>query len=110
MSNIRLLLDEDVSAKTLKRLRNAGFQVESVNTLKIHGTKNSNLLQFALKNQYILITHDHDFANPNLVSHFGILIVMVHPATDDVAGVELEKFLKAGHLDDQKNKVTIFKK
>jgi predicted nuclease of predicted toxin-antitoxin system len=110
MSNIRFLLDEDVSAKTLKRLRTAGFQVESVNTLKIKGTKNSNLLQFALINQYVLITHDHNFTNPNLASHFGILIVMIHPATDNVAGVELEKFLKAGHIEDLRNKVTILKK
>lgn len=94
----------------LKRLRTAGFQIESVNTLKIKGTKNSNLLQFALKNQNILITHDHNYAYPNLTSHFGILIVMIHPATDDVAGTELERFLITGHIDDLRDKITILKK
>jgi len=110
MSNIKFLLDEDVSARTLKHLRGAGFQVESVDTLKIKGTRNSNLLEFALNKQYILISHDHDFINPNLPLHFGILVVMIHPATDEVAGVELENFLKAGNLEDLKNKVTILKK
>jgi predicted nuclease of predicted toxin-antitoxin system len=109
MSNIKFLLDEDVSANTLKRLRRAGFQVESVDTLGIKGTRNSDLLHFALKKEYILITHDHDFANLALQIHFGILVVMIHPATDDVAGVELEKYLRAGNLEALKNKVNTLK-
>ena len=109
MSNIKFLLDEDISAKTLNRLRGSGFVAESVDTLKLKGTRNSSLLQLALKNQYILISHDQDFIKYKY-PHHGILVVMIHPATDDVAGMELEKFLKAKNLDDLKNKVTILKK
>jgi predicted nuclease of predicted toxin-antitoxin system len=110
MSKIKLLLDEDMSAKTLKRLRRAGFQVDSVDTLKIKGMKNGILLEFATQNQYILLTHDQDFLNPSLPIHYGIVIAMIHPTSDEVAGVELEKFLREANLDELINKVTVLQK
>ncbi len=94
LSPLKFLLDEDVSHKTLKRLRKRGFIVESVKTLGLLGAKNSDLLNYATSKEFILITHDRDFLYPSRKEHLGIIIVMIHPKTDDHAGKILEQFLQ----------------
>ena len=94
MSPLKFLLDEDVSHKTLDRLKKQGFTVESVKTLKLFGSKNSELLDYAISKGFILITHDRDFLFASRKDHLGIIVVMIHPATDIHAGKTLEHFLK----------------
>jgi predicted nuclease of predicted toxin-antitoxin system len=94
LSPLKFLLDEDVSHKTLQRLKKQGFVVESVKTLRLFGSKNSELLDYATSKGFILITHDRDFLYPSRKDHLGIIVVMIHPATDAHAGKILEQFLK----------------
>jgi len=91
------------------RLRTAGFQVESVDTLGIKGSRNSELLQIAKDNEYLLITHDQDFLNPPFDDHYGIILVMIHPAKDEVAGAFLETYLRSCRLETLKKKLTILR-
>jgi predicted nuclease of predicted toxin-antitoxin system len=94
LSVLKFLLDEDVSYKTLVRLRRQGFAVESVKTLGLLGAKNSDLLEYATSKGFILITHDRDFLFPPRKEHLGIIVVMIHPKTDAHAGKILEQFLQ----------------
>ena len=93
MPPLKFLLDEDVSNKTLRRLRKQNLTVESARTLGLLGIKNSTLLDYAISQGFILITHDQDFLSPSRNDHLGIIIVMIHPATDAHAGETLETFL-----------------
>jgi predicted nuclease of predicted toxin-antitoxin system len=93
LPQLKFLLDEDVSNKTLRRLRKQKLTVESVRTLGLQGIKNSALLDYIISHGFILITHDQDFVFPSRSDHLGIILVMAHPATDAHAGVILENFL-----------------
>ena len=94
MSVLKFLLDEDMSHQTLGRLRGQGFTVESVRTLGLSGAKNRDLVDFAISEGFILITHDRDFLYPPRKDHLGIIVVMIHPKTDAHAGKVLEQFLQ----------------
>ncbi|WP_369335129.1 DUF5615 family PIN-like protein [Candidatus Borrarchaeum sp.] len=50
---LKFLLDEDVSHKTLQRLKKQGLIVESVKTLRLLGSKNSELLEYATSKGFI---------------------------------------------------------
>ena len=91
---MEFLLDENVSVKTLKRLRNKNLAVRSVRSENILGIKNGNLLNLCKNKKWILITHDKDFLSPSIVDHYGIVLVNIHPAIDTVAGETIEKFIE----------------
>ena len=80
LSNLEFLLDENVSVKTLKRLRMKNLTVRSVRSENILGIKNGSLLSLCKERKWILITHDKDFLNPLLKEHYGIILVNIHPA------------------------------
>ena len=88
-----ILLDENVSEKTLKRLKSKGIQARSVKTEKLFGTKNGKLLSLCRANNWILVTHDRDFLDIGKKQHSGIILIRIHPATDEMAGPALERFL-----------------
>ena len=93
MSQLTFLLDENISHKTLGRLRRIGINVESVKTQERLGASNGDLLELTSKKNWILITHDSDFQNLASKPEYGIIVVKIHPAIDEVAGEILEKFL-----------------
>lgn len=94
MKNYSFLLDEDVSHRTLKRLRKLDFRVESVSTLKIKGKKNGPLIEFCKRYDYVLITHDKGFLNQKIANFPGIIVVRIHPVADIVTGPFLLQFLE----------------
>lgn len=96
---MEFLLDENVSVKTLKRLRSKNLVVRSVRSENILGIKNGNLLSLCKNKKWILITHDKDFLKPSIPDHYGIILVNIHPAIDSVAGEIIEKFLEL--VDDK---------
>ncbi len=95
MSQLTFLLDENVSHKTLGRLRRIGIKVESVKTLERLGASNGDLLKLSDKKNWIFITHDSDFLSLTSKPDHGIIVVKIHPAIDEVSGEILEKFLSS---------------
>jgi len=110
LSGLTFLLDENVSHKTYKRLRNENFQVKSTKSEKLAGTKNGDLLQVCSNNKWILVTHDQDFITRKLKDFYGIIVVKIHPTTDSVAGPILLNFLKTVKDEQIKNKIIILEK
>ncbi len=94
MSKLDYLLDENISHKTFNRLAKENLKVKSVRTENLLGIKNSELIELCRKEKWILVTHDKDFLTTTIKDHFGIIIVSIHPATDDFAGSILMKFLQ----------------
>ena len=110
LSELTFLLDENISHKTYKRLRNENFQVKSTKSEKLAGTKNGDLLQVCFKNNWILITHDQDFLSRKFEVFHGIIVVKIHPTTDSVAGPILLNFLKTIKDEKIKNQIIILEK
>lgn len=94
MSTLMYLLDENISRKTYFRLKDASFSVKSVKTEHINGIKNGDLLVLCKENKWILVTHDKDFLVPSIPNFYGIIIVSIHPAIDEIAGEILCSFLQ----------------
>lgn len=107
MSQLTFLLDENISHKTLGRLRRTGIKVESVKTLERLGASNGDLLKLSTGENWIFITHDTDFLNLTSKPNRGIVVVKIHPAIDEVAGEILEKFLNSTNPEIFKNNIII---
>lgn len=104
------LLDENVSAKTVKRLLSNNFKIKTVKTEKLLGSKNGFLLNLCKQKKWILITHDQDFLSPDVKDHYGIIVMKIHPAIDSISGVVLENFLKSIDATKIIGKIVILEK
>ena len=87
---MRFLLDENVHQKLISFLSNLGHDV-------ILGPKrlsNGDLLNLAIREKRILITHDTDFAaTPITVTHTGIILVKIPPRNIDPLKASFERLL-----------------
>ena len=110
MSQLTFLLDENVSHKTLTRLRRIGLNVESVKTQQRLGIANGDLLKLTDKENWVLITHDSDFLNLQFKPEHGIVIVKIHPAIDEISGKILERFLSSVDHEMFKGRIIILEK
>ena len=75
---IHFKLDENVPVDLQKCIEKKGFSASSVYSEKISGIKDSSLLALCLKEQYVLVTLDIDFANitPRTLSHYPGIIIL----------------------------------
>ncbi|MHA1972585.1 MAG: DUF5615 family PIN-like protein [Candidatus Hodarchaeales archaeon] len=110
MSQLTFLLDENVSHKTLGRLRRSGFNVESVKTQSKLGTSNGDLIDLINKRNWVLITHDSDFLTPIFKAVNGVIVVKIHPVTDEISGKILENFLSSVDHELLKGKKTVLER
>jgi len=57
LSQLKILADENIESSIIKFLESKGFDVKH----GPRGSKNSELLSLAKREERILLTHDHDF-------------------------------------------------
>lgn len=88
------LLDENVSINLKKLLILKEYNVETVQELNKRGIKNSELLKLASASRRILITYDKDFLNFKIEPEHFIILIDIHPLTDENVLPVFEKFLK----------------
>ncbi len=110
MSKLEYLLDENVSMKTFRRLKLADFLVKSVRTENLLGIDNGTLIVLCKEKKWILITHDKEFLTPAIKDNHGIIIIDIHPATDQVSGESLLNFLKTTKESDIIKKITMLER
>ncbi len=60
---IRFLADENIANSVIDSLRKLGFDVKDLKEENLHGLKDSEVLEVAIKENRIIIAHDKDFAN-----------------------------------------------
>jgi predicted nuclease of predicted toxin-antitoxin system len=70
-----ILADENVHGSIIQALRNAGFKVTSV-AESSSGIKDENVIQLALRYDYILLTEDKDFGEWVFAHHIQNLNVL----------------------------------
>ena len=70
-----ILADENIHSYIIKTLRTEGFDVISVTELN-KGIKDEEVIQWALKNDYLLLTEDKDFGEWVFAHHIQNLSVL----------------------------------
>ena len=72
---MKLLLDQNISYRLVNKLQNEFPNSKHVNQVNLINSVDIEILRFAHKNEYVLVTHDEDFyelilnqpANPKIV-------------------------------------------
>lgn len=93
------LLDENVPNSFIKTLKQAGCKVEHINKV-CKGMADKQVLEYALKNKYCLISFDYDFCGLKKNKHYGI--VKFSSLINDLnkALLNLLKYLKVNEVED----------
>jgi len=96
----KILADENIELSLVKYLKSKGFDIKYAEK----GLKNSELVSFAIKEERILLTHDHDFLNVEMYKPaVGILVLQVYPSISEMGEI-LVKFLNEFSTEDIKGK------
>lgn len=74
---MKFLTDENIASSVVKALRDEGYDVKDVKQSQLQGTPDTKLLDIALNEDRIIITHDKDFASvlTQKIRHKGIILL-----------------------------------
>jgi predicted nuclease of predicted toxin-antitoxin system len=61
MHSLKFLLDADMPKSSAQVIRNLGFEIEDVRDIGMRAAKDKEIMDYALKNNKIIITMDLDF-------------------------------------------------
>jgi predicted nuclease of predicted toxin-antitoxin system len=61
MRNLKFLLDADMPKSSAEVIQNLGFEIEDVRDIRMRAAKDREIMDYALKNNMIIITRDLDF-------------------------------------------------
>ena len=93
---IKFLADENISPKTVKFLRERGWDVKDIYEVGLQGCTDEEVIRFAAAQERLILTFDLDFAqmyyfrgNPV----FGAIVLRVEPQVPADVNAVLEKFL-----------------
>lgn len=93
ITSLKFLSDENISRKTTKLFRDAGYDIETVQSLGLQGTHNSILINLSIQHNRVLITFDTDFEVVNKIVFPGIILIQINPNTDLNVLPAIQKFL-----------------
>jgi predicted nuclease of predicted toxin-antitoxin system len=93
---MKLLLDHDVYAATLRFLKDKGHDAVSVAALGLQEAADEDLLRTAQEQKRIFITRDRDYGSLVFIKAIGagVLYLRMLPATQETVHKELENVLK----------------
>ncbi len=86
LSDFALLTDENLEVEVVAFLRQSGFDVFDVCENGLHGSTDVDLLQRAVRENRVVVTHDSDFGTLALLQGEPIIGIL---------------FLRPGHIDPQ---------
>ncbi len=93
---IRLLLDQNLSPKTVAFLRSLGWEVKDLRELGKSGASDAEIYEFAKAEGWILVTYDLDFSRRFMADKGlpGLILLRVHPQTLEVLHPVIQDFLE----------------
>jgi len=97
MHNLKFLLDADMPRSSAELIRSIGYEVEDVRDIGMRAAKDREIIEYALKNNRIIITRDTDFGEVlRYPEHPGAIILRLPyaPTSKDI-NERLEEFFKA---------------
>ena len=79
MHNLKFLLDADMPRSSAELIRSIGYEVEDVRDIGMRAAKDREIIEYALKNNRIIITRDTDFGEVlRYPEHPGAIILRLH--------------------------------
>ncbi len=109
---MNFLTDENIASSVVKFLRSKRHDIKDVKESKLFRTDDFKLLEIAVKEDRIVITHDKDFAsiirNKN-VNHRGIIIIRLFDQSPTNVKDKLEKLFSGQQENRIKNSIIIIR-
>src|SRR3990170_2495546 len=102
MHNLKFLLDADMPRSSAELIRSIGYEVEDVRDIGMRAAKDREIIEYALKNNRIIITRDTDFGEVlRYPEHPGAIILRLPyaPTSKDI-NERLEEFFKAVRTEE----------
>jgi predicted nuclease of predicted toxin-antitoxin system len=92
---MKLLLDQNISYKAVKKLINYYPEVTQVGRLGMAQTEDAMIWQYALVNNYIIVTFDAYFQERNLISGNPVKVIWLrveNTATENITRILVNNF------------------
>lgn len=109
---MKFLANENIAPRVVEALRKAKFIVRTIQEQGFVSAPDGKVISFALRNNYVIITHDKDFGNLlhyALRSHAGVILLRLKNQSPGNVIRHLIPFLKKISLEKLKNRLTIFR-
>lgn len=106
---MKFLTDENIAKTVLQALRAAQYDVLDVKEQKLFGAPDKQLLNLAVKENRVIITHDKDFASILLkqTKHYGIILLRFKNQRPQRVADNLIAFLNSKQAPKTKNNLVI---
>lgn len=109
MHSLRFIVDADMPRSSAEVIRSTGYDVEDVRDIGMRSAKDGEIIEYALKNERIIVTRDTDFGEVlRYPEHPGCIIFRL-PYTFTLKEInrELKEFLSSIGEDEIKNAIII---
>lgn len=110
---MKFFADECFFVATIKALRTAGYEVESILERKLSGLSDEEIASLCTKENRVLLTLDNDFGNIfrfPIGSNPGIILIKIQPETVEDSITAILAFLKRNSPDIFSKGLTIITK
>ena len=107
---MRFLADHNIARSTVEALLDLGHEVTTLRSVGLQAAEDGTVINFAKKNNFILITFDQDFADllsysPNKYS--GIIVLKIPSELPKVVNSTLKRFLMRPQLPKLSGKLIV---
>jgi len=109
MRNLKFLLDADMPRSSADVIRSFGYDVEDVRDIGLGSAKDREIIEYALKNNRIIVTRDTDFGEVlRYPKHPGAIIFRLpYTFTAREINEKLKEFLNSVSEDEIKNAIVM---
>jgi len=107
---MKFLADQCVFGKTIRTLRENGFEVVTLRDLDKASASNAEVLAIASEQDLILISNDLDFANILIHppgTHQGLIVLRVNQQTEDLVHQNLVEYLATVNRESLRRALTV---
>ena len=109
MHSLKFILDADMPRSSADVIRGTGYDVEDVRDIGMGAAKDREIIEYALKNERIIVTRDTDFGEILRYPEHPEGIIFRLPYTFKIGAInkELKEFLNSVEDDEIRNAIII---
>ncbi len=109
---IKFLIDEDLPRSAIKLIKQLGYNADGVHELGLRGAKDKQIAEYAVKNNYCILTGDYDFShvlNYPPKNYHGIVVLYIPGNSTSLYILNLIEifFKELSHIGDLKGRLII---
>ena len=86
---MKLLFDQNISFRLVKKLKDVFFNAKQVRELGLENATDSEIFDYAKKNDYSIVTFDSDFCDLNIIKGFPPKIIWIRTGNTTIKNLEL---------------------